>query len=668
MFALMRLAAAATLLCAGVGSARDSSLPSLAPEAATAPASRQPAKSPPLAAHDLTRTDLDVWLDGYMPYALRTGDIPGAVVVVVKDGSILTARGFGYADVARRKPVDPEKTLFRPGSISKLLTWTAVMQLVEKGKLDLDRDVNAYLDFTIPPFQGKPITLRQIMTHTAGFEETAKGIVFHDWKYRLPLRDYLIRRMPARIFPPGKTPAYSNYATALAGYIVARTSGETYDDYVSRHILAPLGMRDSTTRQPLPAALAPQMATGYPHPGQAAGFEIVGPGPAGDLSSSGTDMARFMIAHLAGGAGLMTPRTARMMHDSPLDHVDPASLIPPLNRMELGFFETNLNGRWVIGHLGDTEAFHSALHLFMNEGTGLYLSVNGAGKEGAANTLRVALLQDFADRYFPDIAPADGRVDARTAAEHARMMAGQWWTSRRLDTNFLSLLSLFGQTQVSVGSKGELLIPSLLQANGRPREWVEIAPFVWRDRNGHDRLAAQVVDGKVVRWSFDFLSPFMVFDRVPAGRSSAWIVPALGAGIAILLLTFLQWPIAWLIRRRYGAAIGRTGTALRAYRATRLAAGLAIAMVAGWAAAILGVLNTPDAAAGGADAMLWLLQIAGAVIFVGAACIAAWNAALAWRDGRGWLRILWSMLILLATLILLYVAVRFGLLAMTVEF
>ena len=125
-------------------------------------------------APELTATDVDTWLDGMMPYALQTGDIAGAVVVVVKDGRVLTQRGFGYSDMKTLQPVDPERTLFRPGSTSKLFTWTAVMQQVQAGKLDLDRDINDYLDFKIPPAFGQPITLRHLMTHTAGFEEAVK--------------------------------------------------------------------------------------------------------------------------------------------------------------------------------------------------------------------------------------------------------------------------------------------------------------------------------------------------------------------------------------------------------------------------------------------------------------------------------------------------------------
>lgn len=641
------------------------------PVAAGAP---RPSPSASPASHSLTRADADTWLDGYMPYALRSGDIPGAVVTIVKDGQILTARGFGYADLDKRIPVDPERTLFRPGSVSKLVTWTAVMQMVEQHKLDLDHDINAYLDFKIPPFDGKPITLRQIMTHTGGFEEASKGIIFYDGQVLLPLETYLKRWTPTRIFAPGTTPAYSNWATALAAYMVQRASGEPFDAYVERHIFAPLGMRNSTFRQPVPANIAGQMAVGYPKVGEPSpGFEFIGPAPAGALASSGTDMARFMIAHLQNGAldgqRIFSPATAAMMHDSPLGPVSRTSLIPPLNRMELGFFETNINGHEVIGHLGDTSAFHTSLHLFIKDGVGLYVSFNSPGKAGAVGPLRNALFVDFADRYFPDIAPPDGRVDARTAADHARMMAGTWVVSRRSQTNFVAIVSdLFGQAKVAVGSKDELVIPTMVAPNGRPRQWVEIAPFVWRDRNGHDRLAAKLVDGKPVRWSMDQLSPFEVFDRAPAARSSAWILPALYVAIPVLLLTFLAWPAGWWTRRHYNAPLRLERPSLKAYRATRLMAGLAIALIAGWSIAISAMFANLENLAGTLDPLVMALQVLGAIILVGMVLVAAWNLWRTWTDGRRWARKLWSLLILLASLLVLYVAATFGLLAMTVNY
>jgi CubicO group peptidase (beta-lactamase class C family) len=616
----------------------------------------------------LTKDDVDIWLDGYLPYALRTGDIPGAVVTVVKDGQILTARGFGFADRDKRTPVDPERTLFRPGSVSKLVTWTAAMQLVEQGKLDLDKDVNTYLDFKIPEYDGKPVTLRQLMTHTAGFEEAVKDIIFSDPAHLLSLGDYLKRWTPKRVFEPGTTPAYSNWGTALTGYLVERVSGESFDDYCDKHIFAPLGMTNSTMRQPLPAALAGQMASGY-KPGQEAGkFEIVGPAPAGSMSSSGTDMAKLMISYLDRARGLLSPEAAAQMQDAPIDTFNPVSLLPPLNRMRLGFFETNINGREVIGHLGDTEYFHTSLHLLMKEGVGIYLSFNSGGREGIVQTLRWSLFEDFADRYFPASTAADAPPDAKTATEHAALMAGNWQVSRTAFSNPIAVLQLIGQTKVTVGPKGGLLIPELLGPNKQPREWEEIAPFVWRERGGHDLLAAKVENGRVVRWSFGLLAPFMVFDRVPAHRSSSWLIPAASIGATVLLLTVLFWPIAWFARRKYRATFPLTGSALRAYKWTRWASLAVVLVLVGWMAIIGALFANLENLAGAFDAFLMMLQIAGLIAFIAAVLVTGWNAWLTWRDGRKWTAKTWNTLIAVSSCVLLYVAFTFKLVSMTVNY
>src|SRR5581483_10763526 len=252
--------------------------------------------------HEMTPDDVSAFLDGLMPQQLAKDDIAGAVISVVKDGKVIFAKGYGYSDVAKKTPVTPDNTLFRPGSISKLFTWTAVMQLVEQGKLDLDHDVNDYLDFKIPAKFGKPITLRNIMTHTPGFEETVQELFVRDAKDLTPLGEYLKRHLPTRIYPPGTTPAYSNYATAMAGYIVQRVSGQDYYDYIDENILKPLNMAHSTFRQPLPDPLKAMMSNGYqvasqpPKP-----FEFVEAAPAGSSSVTAMDMTHFMMAHLQNG-------------------------------------------------------------------------------------------------------------------------------------------------------------------------------------------------------------------------------------------------------------------------------------------------------------------------------------------------------------------------------
>src|SRR6266566_225986 len=203
--------------------------------------------------HEMMVADVQAFLDGFMPMQLERENIAGAVVLVVKDGKVLFAKGYGYSNVEKKAPVTVEGTLFRPGSISKLFTWTAVMQMVEQSKLDLDHDVNDYLDFKIPAKYGKPVTLRNLMTHTPGFEEQIKDLINEEGAPVATLHDHLARYAPERIFPPGTTPAYSNYGAALAGYIVERVSGQPFNDYVAANIFKSLGMTRSTFVQPLPA-------------------------------------------------------------------------------------------------------------------------------------------------------------------------------------------------------------------------------------------------------------------------------------------------------------------------------------------------------------------------------------------------------------------------------
>src|SRR5919205_1933343 len=215
-----------------------------------------PAPTVPVAVrgvHD--RAELAAFLDGVMAANLRDKHVAGATVAVVKDGALFYAKGYGYSNVDRRAPVHADRSLFRIGSTSKLFTWTAVMQLVEQGKLGLDTDVNQYLDFKIPATYPQPITMRHIMTHTPGFEEDGRDLITDDTAKLIPLGRWLQTHIPGRVRPPGTFSSYSNYATALAGYIVQRTSGIPFDNYIEQHILVPLRMSETTTRQPLPARL-----------------------------------------------------------------------------------------------------------------------------------------------------------------------------------------------------------------------------------------------------------------------------------------------------------------------------------------------------------------------------------------------------------------------------
>jgi CubicO group peptidase (beta-lactamase class C family) len=228
-------------------------VPKPKPTTGTSTLSDRPAQSTP----EMTASDVEAFLDGLVPMQLQREDIAGAVVVVVKDGKVLVSKGYGFTDVKKRTPVSPDATLFRPGSISKTFTWTAVMQLVEQGKLDLDRDINEYLDFQVPHTFGRPVTLRNLMTHTAGFEEVIKDLAV-DRADDLPsLQAFIKAHQPNQIYAPGTIPAYSNYGADLAGYIVQRVSGLPFEQYLQQNIFGPLGMTRATFVQPLPTDSSP---------------------------------------------------------------------------------------------------------------------------------------------------------------------------------------------------------------------------------------------------------------------------------------------------------------------------------------------------------------------------------------------------------------------------
>ena len=381
-------------------------VPPTPPPAASAPASPMaPVETPP-AQPQLTAADVSAWLDGYFPGVLKQGKIAGAEVVIVKDGQIIAKKGYGYADVGAKKPMDPDRTLVRIGSTSKLFTWTAVMQLVEQGKLDLNADVNRYLDFKITPPSGRAITMNDLMTHRGGFEEGLKDVLATDPKLLKTNEAYLKENQRPILFPAGTVPAYSNYGTSLAGYIVERVSGQKYDDYIEQHILAPLGMRHTSARLPLPTALVPDMSKGYMRSDQAPRpFELITTAPAGSVSATGADMANFMIAQLQGGrfgdAQILRPETAALMQRPE------GAQRPGFDAMAHGYFWGRRNGQLVIGHGGDTVVFHTDMNLLPERNVGFFVSFNSRGENDSVYGARDRLFDLFMDRYFPAPTPKD---------------------------------------------------------------------------------------------------------------------------------------------------------------------------------------------------------------------------------------------------------------------
>ena len=589
-----------------------------------------PVQQPSPRAHEMTAADVEAFLDGLVPLQLKRDDIAGATISVVKDGKLLFAKGYGYADVEKQKPVSAQETLFRPGSISKLFTWTAVMQLYEQGKLDLDRDVNEYLDYKIPDAFGKPIALKNIMTHTPGFEEQIKDL-FTVGNSKPVLGEYLKTHIPGRVYPPGTVPAYSNYATAVAGYIVERVSGRSFDEYVAENILKPLKMTRSTFSQPLPSELAPLMSNGYRlGSGSAEAFEVVNPYPAGSLSSSATDMAQFMIAHLQDGqlgdARILKPETARLMH-SRLFALDDAA-----NAMCYGFYEESKNGQRIIGHGGDTVYFHSDLHFVLDQKLGFFVSYNSAGSGGSG---RLALWEAFLDRYYPHTPPAPASA---TAKDDAKAASGTYTLSGRADGSFLKALSVISQFTVSPAGDGDIEVPQLTGTNGKPKRWQAIGPMTFLERGGQDKLIFKPDQNGQMQLILPY--PFFVGHRVGTFQNGKLLLTVLGISLGLMLLTLILWPIAWFVRRHYGRRLELTKGELLLRVGVRVVFALNVIFIAALIGLIMYGLTHLEVFSDRGTTWFKLAQTVGLIGAVGTVVVLL-NAIAAWISKR---RRIWGKL------------------------
>ena len=556
----------------------------------SAPLRPSPQVSQPEERHELTEDDVSAWLDGKIPDALNRGDLPGAVVTVVHNGRILVTRGYGYAatgtDGEPQRPVDSD-TLFRIASVSKLATSIAVMQLVERGELDLDVDISTYTDVKIPRRYPGDITLRNLLTHTAGFEERGENLVTSE-PGPFDLEKSVRQDPPVQVFAPGTTPAYSNYGISLAGYIVERVSGEVFEDYVRKHVLEPAGMDSSTFDQPLPERLAGRMANGYKtRGGQAQPFELID-SPAGGMTTSGTDAGRFMLAmlnHSQGGA-LLKESTWQQMF-SPGLGADQLGVLAEGKQMGLGFFDESRNGHHIVGHEGGT-VFQAELEIYPNDGSGVFVAVNGKGKDEAA-ALKDDLMSGFSDRYYPGSEPGTGgEPPADESRQHAQVAAGTYTSSRAPMTSFASIREALPSEWNSIDAldNGHLL----LRAGESVIEYEEIKPWVWRQVGGSQTLTVQVEDGKVVR-----IGDIPAFSLLPITASQRVLVPVVLGAAMILVLLVLAWPLGAVrrltARRADNVGIADAHPRLSWWaRSARIGAGLTLAAIGAWAGAAVSLM------------------------------------------------------------------------------
>jgi len=474
--------------------------------------------------------DLEAFVDELLAGQMAALNIPGVTLALVQNGQVLLAKGYGSANLEEQIPMHAEETVMRIGSVSKLFVATAVMQLVEQGRLDLHADVNAYLDtFQIDEKFGEPVTLAHLLAHTAGFGEHWHSTPNPDEVQ--PLGDYLAGHMPPRFVPPGEIISYSNHGYALAAYVVEGVTGCPFDRYVEDHILVPLGMEQSgyLLHLPLPEGLA----TGYVYQDGAYLPQPVhydNDYPGGEMVSTAAGMARFMIAHLEGGCYqercILQPGTVAEMHRRQFTHH------PRLPGWTLGFQEEFLNGERAIGHSGAVRGFTSDLLLLPEHNLGYFVSFNHECSGPAAGFLST-LEKEFMDRYFPGepaVPPASPEI------ELDRLTGNYRYT--RYYRHTISKIVVLGADLSVTARDGRLVV--------RDGEYVPVGPLLFQEVGGKRRIAFERDGrGRIARL---FWGPY-AYDRLAWYESSAfhrllfegfgWVWGGI-AGVG-LLITLVRW-------------------------------------------------------------------------------------------------------------------------------
>jgi CubicO group peptidase (beta-lactamase class C family) len=495
------------------------------------------------------RAALAAWTDGTVEALLEANHTAGGVVTIVRNGEVVHAKGYGYADVAERAPVDPETTLFRIASVSKLFTWTSVMQLIEQGRIDLNSDVNQYLDkVRVPKRYDQAVTMKHLLTHTSGFEDQVLGLFSHDPADMRPLEEILREEMPARVREPGKYASYSNHGTGLAMHVVERIYGAPWEKYVQANILDPLGLKNTVLAQPVPEPFAASVSKGYSWKGgrlEEQEFELVPMGPVGGISTTGLDMAAFMLMFLnegeLNGARILEPETVKTM-EATLH-----TMAPGVNGQAYGMLDMSQRGIRIVGHDGDTFWFHSSFALFPEDKTGVFVSFNS--DTGAM--CRSQFVEAFVRRFYQPKAPEKLTPPEGFGARVAKY-TGSFRANRFSHRTLAKLGYALNPVTVRDDGKGALLI----SFTGGKR-WIEVGPHTFQDEDSDRKIVfIQDEDGTFNHFVFSDVGIVAYERNNTLGNPGVHLMALLGT-VLLCLLGIVCWPVAAIMRWKHDVIVSR---------------------------------------------------------------------------------------------------------------
>ena len=496
--------------------------------------------------------EFEAFVDNFFNEEMSKSHAAGAAISVVKDGKLFFAKGYGYANVEKKIPVVADKTLFRVASLSKLFTATAAMQLYERGLLDLDADVNKYLtNFQLENPYPEPVRVAQLMTHTDGTTKRRIGLAAPTEAEMEPLGDYLADHMPPIVWRPGELYSYSSHSTALLGYLVERISGLPFVQYIDKNIFQPLSMPRSTFLQPPPPALADNLAVGYQY--QKGNFKPVpylylNIAPAAALSTTATDMAHFMIAHLLLGryenSRILEEDTVRLMHEQHFTHH------PKLPGSAYSFHERLENNIRAIEHLGSLRGYSSSLTLLPDQNIGIFTATNNF------NGVHGKLIPKFFDHYFPVAKKTARKKPLAFTDEQLERFTGTYRDLEYPRDTFAKLSAPFKHINIKKGDNGTLLVstPGLFFLGNAPKiRLVPVEPLLFQRVDDEAFTAFGEDRSGRIAFAFNPIWPIIgAFERVQ-WYETIWVQLGLVGFCAVVFLSaFIIWPIRPLIRRLRG--------------------------------------------------------------------------------------------------------------------
>lgn len=454
----------------------------------------------------INRNDLALLLDPIFAEQMAKSNIPGAAISIVKDGKVLFTKGYGYADIEKKTPVVPEKTIFRIGSITKVFTATAVMQLADRGRIKLKDDVNKYLKgIKVPATFPQPITFKDLLTHTSGLDEISPGRRTSDETKVVPLGEFLKTRL-VRLSPPGEIISYSTYNPALGALVVEQITKTPFKSYLRQNVFEPLRM-DRTSI----AAVVPEhkqdLAIGYEYDGknyQKLPFQWFHTYPASDINSTVTDMARFMIANLQygklDGKRIMSEKSAREMQQTHFRNH------PRIAGWAYGFYEGTQNNLRFVEHGGSMDDGYSALMtLLPDENLGIFVACN---TETGGFSVAGAVKNAFMNRYFAMPAKPEVPKAANPHPDTLKKFAGKYQSITYCHSCPPNTSYVPQSFEVKVTSEGML---SFLGGH-----WKQIEPMLFVLTDGARAGQAffgfkETSEGEI---SYMFHDTYMVYERV----------------------------------------------------------------------------------------------------------------------------------------------------------